>query len=154
MKYTKGVLQVVNKTEGEILDVNDLTNDIVNCNLEEIAQRLVIAKEVSVSAQTAYRVLESKFLLELEKINAKKYVSDDINISLTPQFDYEYRIEKINQLKSLITEEEFNIIFSIKYKVNRTELKSLNLRGGEIQKVIKQLDVKLNKKPTVNITKK
>jgi predicted ATPase len=61
----------------------------------------------------------------MKEQKAKKYTNDEVTINILPQYSYEYIIEKIDLLKTLLPDEKFNEIFTKQYKVNRNVLKGI-----------------------------
>jgi len=154
MKYKTNSIKLVEKETGEIIDITKLTEDIVDITLDESVQRLLAIKELSTLASNSYRVIEAKFLQLMNKQSAKKYNNEDAIIKINPQAEYIYNMEKIDSLKKLLGEEQFNSVFVKEYNVNRTLLKGIRITGGEIKQIIDEMETRLDKKPSVVIAKK
>lgn len=154
MKYKSNSIELVDKSDGEVIDITKLTDDIANVNVDEIVQRLLVLKELSILASNSYKLIELKFIQLMNEQDAKRYANDDAIINITPQATYEYDIEAIDLLKVHINEEQFNKTFARQYKVNRSSLKGIRILGGDIKKIINKMETKTLGKPTVNIAKK
>lgn len=151
MKYQFN-LEIINNETGEIINIKDLCYDINRIEIEELSERIIITKQLLTEIMNVYRVVEYNFINNMNSLEAKKIVTNDCIINLKDQTEYNYDTEKINKIKGLISEEEFNSIFTEYYKVNRTKLKGIISLGGEIKKLSESMQQKIIKKPTVSIT--
>lgn len=151
MKY-EASLEIINNETGEIINISELTKDINNIEFEELTQRLAVLKNVYLDILGLYRVTEYKFIQEMNNREARRYTTHDFEIKLSPQTEYKYNSEYIHKIKELISDEEFNKVFTEEYKVNRTFLKSLVALGGDIKELIDNMQTKLDKKPTITVT--
>lgn len=154
MKYKSNSINLVDKETGDIIDITKLTDEISDVNIDEIVQRMLVIKELSTLATNSYRLIEAKFLQLMVEQNAKKYECLDATIRITPQAEYMYNVEKLELLKQLLGEEQFNLVFTKEYSVNRSLLKGIRILGGDIQRTIEEMETKLDKKSSVAITKK
>lgn len=153
MKY-KFITEVVDTETGEIIPLDNLGNDVSQVDFDESVERIVMLKELYNTVNNIYRCNEAKFLQNMDKIEAKKFVNNEVEIKLNTQSDYEYSNECILKLKELLPEHDFNNIFTEKFKVNRTFLKGALAYGGEIKKLIEDMQTKIDRKPTILITKR
>ncbi len=153
MKY-EPLFEIVNNETGEIFNVSELTKDIGDIDFEELTQRLVVLKNIYLETLGLYRVVEYKFIQEMNNKEAKRHLAQDFEIKLSPQTEYKYDCNYIRQIKELISEEEFNKVFTEEYKVNRTFLRSLVTLGGDIKELVDNMQTRIDKKPTVTITTK
>lgn len=153
MKY-QFKTEIIDNETGEILDICELYKNVENINLEELAERVVTLKQLLTEINGIYRTVEFNFIREMNSIEAKKYLGKDFDIQLNKQTEYEYDTEYVHRLKELISEEQFNNVFTEKYKVNRTYLKGVINLGGEIKELAELMQTKIDRKPTIVVTNK
>lgn len=153
MKYQFN-LEVINNETGEIINLSELCNGINMVDNDELSQRMAVSKQMFIDVGNIYRVIEYNFINSMREMEAKKYVGEDYVITLKEQVDYNYDTKKVNRIKQLISEEEFNDIFTEYYKVNRTKLKSIIALGGEIKQLSESMQEKIVRKPTITLTTK
>jgi hypothetical protein len=151
-KSTPMPVQLIDKLEGELINIEKLSEDM-DIGIDEIVERLLITKELSLLISSVHKAVEAQFIKLMREQKAKKYTNDEVTINILPQYSYEYIIEKIDLLKTLLPDEKFNEIFTKQYKVNRNVLKGIRTLGGEIKKITEEMEIKSTLKPTVNIIK-
>lgn len=150
MKY-KAMMNILDLETGEIKELDQFTQGLAEADFEEMVQRIIVLKDLFTTVTGLYRVNEFKFLQMMADREAKKYVNDEVEIRLSPQADYEYDVNCIHQLKELINKEDFDRIFTEQYKVNRNLLRTIYTLGGDIKKLIDEMETKNERKPTVSM---
>lgn len=153
LKY-QATINIVDLETGEIKDLNLFSEGLADMTFEESVERVVILKDLVTEICGMYRVNEFKFIQMMNEREAKKYVNDEIEIRLLSQTDYEYDVNCVNQIKNLISQDDFEKIFTQQYKVNRNLLRTIYTLGGDVKKLIDQMETKNQRKPTVNIKPK
>jgi hypothetical protein len=151
-KSTPIPIQILDKLEGELISIEKLSENM-DVGIDEIVERLLITKELSLLISNMHKIIEAQFIKLMKEQKAKKYTNNEVTINILPQYSYEYIIEKIDLLKTLLPGEKFNEIFTKQYKVNRNVLKGIRILGGEIKKITEEMEIKSTLKPTVNIIK-
>lgn len=154
MKYKFNGVEVVDKESGEIIDISELKNELSKLSEKEIVDRYVVLKEIYSIVNEYYRVLELKFINNMEQKDATKYEDEDFVINLSKQYDYKYNASTIEKIKRFVGKEKFDQTFEKQYKVNRTMLKSLSTMGGKIKQLIFDMESCITRKPYVTIKNK
>ena len=153
MKYQSSI-EIIDNETAEILDIYKFYENVGELNINELAERVVVLKQLLTNISNIYRVVEYNFIKEMNNKEAKKHLGKDFEIKINNQVDYEYNVEQINKLKELIPKEQFDNTFTEKYKVNRTYLKGIINLGGEIKQLAESMQTRIDKKPTIVITNK
>lgn len=152
MKYKSIPVQLIDKEKGDLINITGLA-DIKDIELTEVVERLLITKELSLLISGVHKAVELQFIKLMKDQNAKKYTNEEVTITILPQYSYEYIIEKIEELQTLLPKDKFEEIFSKQYKVNRNILKTIRTLGGDIKKITDEMEIKSTLKPTVSIIK-
>lgn len=153
MKYQSRV-EIIDNETAEIIDIFNFYQNIENIDLKELAEKVVVLKQLLTDIGGIYRIVEFNFIKEMNNIEAKKYLGDGFEVQLNNQSDYDYSTEHVHKLKELISQEQFDKIFTEKYKVNRTHLRGIMSLGGEIKELAESMQTKIDRKPTIIVTKK
>lgn len=145
------LIEYINNATGEINNLKEITNDINEVSINELAERLILIKETLKEVKIINDVIESKFIYEMNKNEATRHDLDYCEIHVVPRAEYEYDVECIEKLKCLIKEEDFNNIFKKEYKVNRNRLRKLYSLGGEIKTLSEGMQKKILKKSNIKL---
>jgi hypothetical protein len=120
---------------------------------EELVEVILLLKACSKEVKEKLAEIELNFSDKLKERNAHKYQDSKVSIEVKQNNEYEYNAEIIEELKPLITDEQFRSVFTKSYTVNRKTLKNLIALGGIVKDIIERATKKKEYKPTIKVSK-
>lgn len=139
---------LINEDTGEIIEL-----DSTACSLDDDAllQKVVAMNQLLKYINGIKQATDLEFINRMDEKEAHRLENDDLKVTISKKVAYDYDVNKVEELKQIITPEQFNKTFKIAYKANRTHLKGLLAFGGQIKKVINEMVIEKENKPYINI---
>jgi hypothetical protein len=126
----------------------------INLTDQELIEIMSMLKIYLADFRGKVAEIELEFAERLKKRNAHKYEDAKTCIEVKRTIEYDYNPDVLEELRSLITKDQFDKVFTKYYLVNRKALKNLVALGGEVAAIIDRATIKKEYKPTIKIESK